>query len=367
MTIPRKIAIVVSGLGYGGAENSIANILLNLATHHSITVYVLQDFEFEIQLPKSNKINVVRINAKNLKDIKSFNFLRKLLKNEDLIIAHLIWAQLWTGTFCMIDRTFRKKTFWVEHNVYKDRKWHSWIIIRVLSYWIMQIFAVSEEVSSYLYKKARLKSRIIYNAISVPSNDLARSPFIDGKNLNFAIYGRLVSQKNPQLAIDSFLKFRNRTNSLIAPMLNIIGSGQLEVQLRKKYFNEPGISFLGSFEKDLALKTLSSNHVYLSTSRFEGFPLARFEALKLGLCVVSTRTSGYQFLLKYFKSEKEMNKLGIFFVDESLDQIIKSMNELMDEKYWRSDIVHKRIACTDALMSDSISRQFLEALGVQND
>lgn len=334
-------------------------MLEEFTKNHLITIYIFQNLANEINLPKYSNLELYRLNASSLKDLKIFLKLKKELELYDLVIAELLWAQYWTGFIGLLNKSMRHKIVWVEHNVYKKRTRSQWLVLKFLGNFVKKVIAVSEEVSLSFSQKTNLKTEVIYNAIVVPKNCHANFSMNKTDSISIALYGRLVPQKNPYRAIDAFLKLTKENDLLIKPKLEIIGGGSLEAELVKNFSYYDNIRFLGYKDRSQALLELSKNHIYLSTSLHEGFPLARFEALKLGLCVVSTRTAGYKFLLDYFKSEARMRSVGIYFVDDSQKDIVNALKSLSDENFWENDCINQRIACTDTLLPKIIVGKFL--------
>ena len=360
----KKVAFVISGMSSGGAENSVVNILEEFTKNHLITIYIFQNLTNEIKIPKYPNLELSRLKANSLKDIKIFLKLKKELKLYDLVIAELLWAQYWTGFIGLLDKSIRHKIIWVEHNVYKNRTRWQWLVIKFLGNFVKKIIAVSDEVSLSFSQKTNLKTEIIYNAIIVPNNCHANFSFCNKDSISIALYGRLVPQKNPSRAIDVFLELTKESDLLVKPKLEIIGGGSLEAELVKDFSHNKNIKFLGHKDRSQALFELSKNQIYLSTSLYEGFPLARFEALKLGLCVVSTRTAGYRFLLDYYKTDAQMRRVGIYFVDDSPKEIMNALKSLSNGNFWDVELINQRIACTDTLLPKIIVEKFLLNLEV---
>lgn len=358
----KKIAFVISGMSSGGAENSLVNILEELTKNNLVTIYVLQSLNNEIIIPKYSNLEVFRLEARNLTDIKVFFKLKSRLKLYDLVIAQLLWAQYWTGFIGLLNKSLRCKILWVEHNEYINRGYWQWLVIKILGRFTRKIIAVSDEVSVSFSKRTNLKTDIIYNSISVPERYSMNFSVGNSDSISIALYGRLVPQKNPHLAINAFLKLAKEGDLLVKPKLRVIGGGSLEADLIEDFSDQKIIEFLGGKEKSQALFELSKSHIFLSTSLYEGFPLARYEALKLGLCVVSTRTAGYKFLLNYYKTDANMKKFGIYFVDDSIVEIANALKALAHGNFWNPELTHQRIACTDNLLPEIVAQKFLLSL-----
>ena len=81
-----------------------------------MTIFILQNLNNEIIIPKYSNLEVIRLEARNLTDIKIFLKLKSRLKLYDLIIAQLLWAQYWTGLIGLFNKSLRCKILWVEQN-----------------------------------------------------------------------------------------------------------------------------------------------------------------------------------------------------------------------------------------------------------
>lgn len=354
----KRIAIIISGFSHGGAEYSIYNTLPEFDKDNSVVIYILQNLDKEIVIPSLKNVETRRLNATSLKDLASFYQLYKSLNDFDLIFSHLIWAQYWTGLFGIFNKSIRKKVIWVEHNVYINRTRVEWRVLGFLGRFVNKIIAVSDEVSLFLFEKTQLKSEIIYNAITVPNNGV-RVNEANSKHINIAIYGRLVSQKNPILGVNSFLLLKEKLNLPLNLTLNVIGNGPLKNSLVSQYSGYPDIKFFEYQDRDSALNKLASCDIFLSSSIYEGFPLARMEALKLGLCVISTRTAGYNYLLRYYKSDLNMKAAGVYFVESNSKALMGAIQELLGEKYHSAIAKKRRVACVNDFSPSAVARKYL--------
>jgi glycosyltransferase involved in cell wall biosynthesis len=191
-----------------------------------------------------------------------------------------------------------------------------------------------------LYYKSKLNSIIIPNAIEI-SPILSCSLPNPETGLNIAFFGRLVPQKRPDIAVLEFKKYLDLQESNINSKLIFIGGGFLETDLKKLLLNSNNFIFKGYLEHNLAISELSRCQVYLNTSDYEGFCIARIEALSLGLCVISRKNAGYLQLISLFSGEAEMREYGIFFIEDS-ESIGEILSEIMHYKYWTRDKILRR-------------------------
>ena len=354
----KKVAIVISGFGPGGAENSIVNLLPEFAAEHKVTLFLLQSLKHEIEIPKLKNCNVVRLEAHGLLDVRALHKLRAELKDHELTIAHLLWAQIWSA---LIQIRKSQKLIWVEHNMYLNRSRAWWFILRLLGKAPHTIVSVSEEVSSFFYRKTGIITKVVHNAIVVPYLEPPpqKHPF-DREKLRVAFYGRISGQKDPLFAASIFKELNQKQSSRFNFEVEIIGSGPMETVMRKELEMVEHVSFVGLLPREKALQRLAGLDIYMNTSLFEGFCLARFEALSLGLCVVNTKTAGYQFLLDQVGSDSDLNDLGIYFLSREQDKFIETLEELKNPKYWSKQMVENRKSLVSSLSPDTIYQKYMK-------
>lgn len=125
---------------------------------------------------------------------------------------------------------------------------------------------------------------------------------------SFVFTGRLSLVKDIKFLLLSFKSYLEKFGDA---RLLIIGDGELRKDL-EKYTDELKISshvrFAGFLEKQDIAKALNSAHVFLLTSKIEGWPTALVEAMACGLPAVSTNVSGV--------SDMITNGINGFVVDQ---------------------------------------------------
>lgn len=105
--------------------------------------------------------------------------------------------------------------------------------------------------------------------------------------------GRLTLQKNPEVLIRSFLNLDKSDTKLV-----LVGHGDKEKELRKKYRNKR-IIFTGAvFDENRKLDIIRSCQIFVLPSRFEGMPLAILEAMSCGLACIASDAGSNMELLK---------------------------------------------------------------------
>ena len=167
-----------------------------------------------------------------------------------------------------------------------------------------------------LFKK---KCLVSFNPITDHWNDNIQRQY---DKLSVITVGRLTKQKNFEMAIDAVNKAHGVNKNIT---LDIYGEGELKDKL-VNLVNELGASdFIKVNPFSYNLKEEFINHnVYVSTSRFEGFPNALAEAMMSGLVCLSTPCP---------TGPKEIiddQKNGYFF--KTTDELSSLLLELLDNK-----------------------------------
>lgn len=100
--------------------------------------------------------------------------------------------------------------------------------------------------------------------------------------------GRLESQKDPELVVETFAKLVSRKE---AALLTVVGSGSLEEDMRvlaKKLGVAERVDFVGSASRAQVAHYMAESAVLLLPSHYEGSPRVIAEAGAVGLPVVAT-------------------------------------------------------------------------------
>jgi len=171
------------------------------------------------------------------------------------------------------------------------------------------------------YVNIGIKASYINNGTSILTTDEVKTV----KNLNtFRIItaGRIVSQKGPKMFNDLALRFRELKNFEFV----WIGDG-----VDKELLSAENIRVSGWLSAEDVQKEIKASDLYLSTSKYEGLPLAVLEAMNLKKCLLLTDCVGNRDLVRsgkngeLFSSVEDAEKkiLNLYAYRES----IRSMGE----------------------------------------
>ena len=351
----QHLSIIIDAFSRGGAQKVLQLLIPEfLKKYKSVTLFLLQDNKSEMQLDDLQKLGlkIYRLEAKNILDFRAFiRFLVVITKSKpSQIQAHLYWSQIWSIFTKILSP--KVQIYWVEHNTYLNRPLLQWKFYKFFSKFSSKIIVVSNEIDVFLKKKGIRENAVIFNPISsnftYVKKDLATPQFL--------FVGRLNEQKNPLLLLDSF----NHAilNKLIpsSSKLSICGEGLLHKTLIEKsnllHYKER-ISFHGFLEEADLITQYQNSMVFVSTSIFEGFPLARAEALASGCVVVTTKTGG----IDGFLNSNEYMGLnnGIFIVDPNIESIALGMSEAINPSLWNDDLINYRVGLAGNLLPSKIA------------
>ncbi|EDZ45193.1 glycosyl transferase, group 1/2 family protein [Rhodobacterales bacterium Y4I] len=131
------------------------------------------------------------------------------------------------------------------------------------------------------------KLAMIPNGIEIP--ETVTRPQWDGGALRMLAVSRYDHQKNPDLLIDIAKTLSGRLRF----HLDVIGTGERLPQIQQR-LNDEGLAQHVTLHGGVANPRdyFRRTHVFVSTSRWEGMPLAVLEAMSEGLCVLATDVVG---------------------------------------------------------------------------
>lgn len=351
----QNLSIIIDAFSRGGAQKVLQLLIPEfLKNYKTVTLFLLQENKSEMHLDDLQKLGlkICRVEAKNFFDFRAFiKFMILIIKlKPSQIQAHLFWSQIWSIFIKLL--LPKAQIYWVEHNTYLNRTLLQWKLYKFLSNFSSKIIVVSNEIDVFLKNKGIRENAVIFNPISsnftFVKKDLAKPQFL--------FVGRLNEQKNPLLLLDSF----NHAilNNLIpgSSKLSICGEGLLYKTLFEKRNLLPykeQITFHGFLEEEDLITQYQNSMVFVSTSIFEGFPLARAEALASGCVVVTTKTGGIEGFLN--SNENMGMNNGIFIVDPNIESIALGMSEAISPSLWNDNSINYRVGVAGNLSPSKIA------------
>ncbi|MFI4910559.1 MAG: glycosyltransferase [Sedimentisphaeraceae bacterium JB056] len=271
----------------------------------------------------------------------------KLIKKENIDILHCdnykgIFYGVLASLFCK-----NVKVMCLMHGLNRCRNWKRRMFFRIFAHKIDKFLGCSERVCDDIKKypgvdsgKVKvLKNSVNYEKFKTASRDSAlRQSFgFDDNDFVFINVGRLVETKGLQYLLEAFENLAGKSSNA---KLLIVGDGRLRADLEDK--SPQGVVFAG-FRKDVA-QLMSVSDCFVLSSIREGMPLVVFEAMSVGLPVVTTDTGAaeqvigedgqeYGFLCPVADSkalEKEMERAIKMTSDQRKELVSKAKKRIED-------------------------------------
>ena len=291
-----KILFVVGGLPFGGIENLLFDISLELKKRDvkfsiiniSGTGEKVKDF-IKADLPVINLGNSKR-------SLKTFRLdtalkLRKLIVDfrPDIIHSMQFSADYFTR-ISSFGLSFPKIITHIQ-TIRKEKRLERQIFNKLLSYKTNIFLSSSKAIFNVVEKEHNMAGRphyVLYNAIN-PSRfackyELPKSLMFSNKFKYVVCVGRLVKLKNFDVAIKAFALLEKKLPNV---RLVIVGEGGERKRLETliKNLNLKNKVILTGYVPN-AFPIIERSHVFLMPSSFEGFPIAHLEAMYAGLPAV---------------------------------------------------------------------------------
>lgn len=325
----KKICIVVTSLGGGGAERSsalLSELLSELGYDiHIVSVLDKVDYTFKGQL-----LNLGKLKAENdtaLGRIKRLFIFRNYIKNnrfdyvidsrsksgflKEFIISRFIYNPKKT-IYCV--RSYNTNAY-----IHPNKVFANWLCKSAY-----RIVTVSQGVSDKLKNNYKFNNlEVIYNSLN-EKLDVSKNEITKNES-SILFYGRIDNAvKNISLLLSAYSKS-------ILPVANvklkILGDGKdrdFLVDETVKLNQQDNIEFLGFNPNPEAL--VKSSYFTVLTSRYEGFPRVLVESLALGTPVVSVDCkSGPNEIIT-----NEYN--GLLVENHNIEALAKAMNRMVNDK-----------------------------------
>ncbi|MDP2586489.1 MAG: glycosyltransferase family 4 protein [Candidatus Komeilibacteria bacterium] len=320
-----KLAFIVCGLSWGGAERMVLDIIKHLPKEiyeiHLLTVMGSGDL-----LPWFTKTGVtVKIFHKTSKlGLGTLWQIKKYLQAQRIAVVHThlfagdTWGRLaaWLAKIPIIVST--------EHNINLDEGRSKKILKKILSLVSDKIIAVSDEVKDYQICHEKIKESkitVIHNGI-----DFSRFPYKNDycpqNPVRLGILGRLEEQKGHEVAFKALLELKKMglkahliikgEGSLKEPLTQL--AADLNVQ-RQLIWETPGVKVRDFFHQ---LDFL------IIPSKWEGFGLVAAEAMACGIPVIAARTGGLMSVISDYQT-------GFFFKNGDYLDLARLINNLRQE------------------------------------
>lgn len=354
-----KIAIVITGMSYGGAER-VTTYLANyfFLQGNDVTIITLMDTDIAypliegiscIQLDESSRLNPLS------RYYTLIGRLRKTLQasKPDVILGMMSFS----GTLAAIASLGLKVPFIISERNDPSTStafsvWEKRIIRFVYRHFVTSAIFQTEGAKSYYYRKDDRRGVVIGNPLYLEDIPAPNSSTNETKQI--ISVGRLSMQKNYSLLLEAFSIVISKYPGYT---LTIYGEGDLRVVLERQ-IQQNNLShcvFLPGIEKDI-FKKLQTAEIFVLSSDFEGMPNALLEAMAMGLPVISTDYSeGNGTLITHLKN-------GIVVPRMNSRLLAEAMVFLIENPELKRELGKEAVKVRDELDSRIISKKWLATI-----
>lgn len=284
-----KICFVIPYLYGGGAERVVAVLASELA-NEDYPIALIKYCKKENEYPLSEKVETYCM-VESEEDYKNLRYVQRVFRIRALlreirpryvvpflpqVARHVFLASL--GMKIQAVQTIRTSP-WAKNQPLALRIIRDVII--ALSY---RTFVQTNEQKSYFPRLIQKKIAVIPNPVSY---EMLAAEWEKPESMRKILAaGRLVEQKNFELAIDAVTCLRERGYDV---QLSIYGEGEERDHLSQYIHGKDADSycFLRGRSNDMK-EIYRENHVFLLTSNLEGLPNALMEAMAVGMPCVAT-------------------------------------------------------------------------------
>jgi glycosyltransferase involved in cell wall biosynthesis len=165
-------------------------------------------------------------------------------------------------------------------------------------------------------------ARVIPNGVSHPNTN----PYLPSEGLTVGLLARLSFQKGVDILI-SHIKENPFSNCKFL----VAGSGEMEEELKSDARSVENLEFVGKTLDPTGF--LSSLDIFVSSSRWEGFPLSVLEAMAQGLPCLLPRVTGHGIF--------EEEEAALFYELHSAKDFSEKLSLLLEDKTLRKKLSNK--------------------------
>ncbi|MFA0166279.1 glycosyltransferase [Vibrio breoganii] len=346
----KKIAIVDSSLGPGGAEKLIVDMAPEFqkkGNDTEIVIFTSYNDTFS-PLVDREKVKLTFLgSSKKYWDFSCIFKLWSILKNKDIIYTHVVHAQYFVAFLRLF---LPKKVILVttEHNTHNRRRGN--VIFKLIDRWVYSKYdkiisitdAVEDNLLQHLNEVKSNKFNVVPNGICIDRFRNARSFDREKLSINnddfvMIMVGRFAKAKDQKTLIEALTKLPERFK------LVFIGDG-LELVYHKELVLGLGLDSRVVFiERTTEVpEILKMSNLGILSSHWEGLPLAALEIMASGLPFLGSNVPGIRDLI---------TDDDLLFSQGDVDELVNKIVEVESSEY----ILNKNVAsCNDIVSKYSV-------------
>jgi glycosyltransferase involved in cell wall biosynthesis len=355
----KRIAIVITGMSFGGAERVTAYLANYFATCGR-DVYLISLTKTEPAYPLSSDVHYIQMDeSKKSNTLHRYgSLIRGLRRHIKTIKPNVVLGMMsYSGTLAAIACFGLKIPFIISErndpNTSTSFGKNEKKVIRFAYHHLVTsgVFQ-SKGAMEYYYRDDSTRGTVIPNPLYLDDMPSPNPGINESKQIISA--GRLSVQKNHALLIEAF-----ELVHAIHPQysLTVYGDGdqrdKLETLIKQKGLQQ--CVFLPGIEKDIFTR-LQKSEIFAMSSNFEGMPNALIEAMAMGLPVISTDYSDGRGNLI------ENKRNGLLVPRKDSKALSEAMVLLIEHPKLKKNLATEAVKIREELDSKVICKKWLEAI-----
>ena len=343
----KKISFFIGTMRRGGAERVISK-LANFYSNKGWNVDIILLLSNEVNYVLNSNIRIIPMCSKDKSRMKQVPIwvknIRNYIKssNPEFIVSFVARINIIVLFACI---GLKKKIIISERNdPSADGRSFLVKLATYILYPLSDTIVFQTEYAKLMFPRSiQNKGKIIYNPIEVNINRC------ESKQKKIVAVGRLESQKNHEMLINSFIQVHNRYPEY---SLYIYGEGILMNSLKNQInrLNLEEAIFLPGNISDVHNKIFDSE-IFVLSSNYEGLSNALLEAMMMGLPCISTECAGSTEIIR-----NEEN--GILVPIGDKQKLSEAMIKLIENKKLAEEIGKKAKETSKLFESNLVLKQW---------
>lgn len=311
----KVILQALMGLDIGGAETHVVELSLELKKRGYRVIVASKGGVYKPVL-REHGVETVAVplhTKKPMAVLKSIKLLKKIIKEEDIKLVHA-HARIPAFILSLLQKSLGFTMITTAHGIF-----HVNFLLRRITRWGDEVFAVSQEVKKYLLDNYDVREENIHRTMNGINLEKFKDDDLPGDNRAIVHISRL--EENTSIVAKLLIEYgkNNRDREII-----IVGDGRELENLRREAKGYENIHLPG--------KTTDVTKFLKKAKVFVGVGRAALEAMCFGLPIILAGTFGYLGLLKEENIDfAAVNNFSARYTEEiSYEALSRDLNSLFD-------------------------------------